>query len=83
MKNCFADETMHNRFSRYVTLLISLAISQNAIHVGGEWTAHNILHEWMRRLKKMGLSNLCLNVEEIGGGSLQFLEIDYVGSPAR
>lgn len=85
MKNCFADETMHNRFSRYVTLLISLAIPQNAIHVGGEWTAHNILHEWMRRyrLKKMGLSNLRLNVEEIGGGSLQSLEIDYVGPPAR
>lgn len=55
------------------------------MHVGGEWTAHNIPHEWMRRcrLKKTGLSNLRLNVEEIGGGSLQSPEKDYVGPPAR
>lgn len=51
----------------------SSELSKTRIRVGGEWTAHNILHEWMRRyrLKKTGLSNLRLNVEEIGGGSLQ------------
>lgn len=30
-----------------------------------------------------GLSNLRLNVEEIGGGSLQSPEKDYVGPPVR
>jgi len=75
MRTCDVNEMLRNRFSRYVTLLVSPVIT---------WVvSERRTISCMNECAVTDLSNLRLNVEEIGGGSLQSSEKDYVGLPAR
>lgn len=72
-------QTLRNRFSKYVTLLVSLAISAKR-DTRGWWVNGAQYPAWMSAVTRKKLKQLTpYFVEEIGGGSLQSPEKDYVG----